>query len=84
MLYKEIIKTLCKSHNMSQENLAHAVGLKSQSTLASRLKDSWNPGMADVEEMLAALGYKVCFVPESTKMADGWYEPELPEKPEGK
>lgn len=84
MLYKDIINKLMKRSNMTQADMAVAIGMNSQAALSKRLKDSWNPGLGDTERMLGQLGYKVCFVPESTKMADGWYEPELPEKPEGK
>lgn len=80
MLYRDVIKKLAKSRNFTIDALAKAVGLKSQQALSQRLKDSWNPGMADAQRMLAELGYKIAFVPSSTNMAEGWYEPEFPER----
>ena len=82
MLYRDIIKSLARSRNRTIEDLALALGLKRQATLSQRLKDSWNPGMKDAEELLAQLDYKVVFVPKSTKLAEDWFEPEFPERPQ--
>ena len=84
MLYKDIVKRLAKSRNHTIDTLAKAIGLRSQQALSQRLKDSWNPGMADAQKMLGELGYKVVFVPSSTNLAEGWYEPEFPERPASK
>lgn len=80
MLYRDIIKKLAKSSNFTIDALAKAVGLKSQQALSQRLKDSWNPGMADTKRILEELGYKIVFVPASTNVVEGWYEPEFPER----
>lgn len=82
MLYKEIIKGLAKKRNYTIDRLAKAVGLRSQQALSARLKDSYNPGMRDAQRILGTLGYKIVFVPDATQLADDWFEPEFPERPQ--
>lgn len=80
MLYRDIIMGLKDRMNYTVEELAKAVGLRSQQALSQRLKDSWNPGMKDAQTILAQLGYKIVFVPTATKLGEDWYEPEFPAK----
>lgn len=81
MLYRDIIKKLAKSRNLTIQALAGKVGLNSQQALSQRLKDSWNPGMGDARVLLGELGYKIVFVPDKTDPKEGWYEPEFPARP---
>lgn len=82
MLYREIIMSLKDRANYTVEELAKAVGLRSQQALSQRLKDSWNPGMKDAQAILGKLGYKIVFVPSATKVNEDWFEPEFPERPQ--
>ena len=89
MLYKDIIKKLAKQNCITFADLASRIGLKSQSTLSVRLKDSWNPGMKDAQDMLAELGYEIVFAPKgmvsrSSSLSETCYVPEFPEKPASK
>lgn len=85
MFYRDIIKTLVKRRGTTIEKLAHAIGLKSQAALSQRLKDSWNPGMADCQELLDKLGYEIAFVPKGMVSDNRDFQvdcfvPEFPEK----
>lgn len=81
MLYRDIVKRLAKSRNMRFAELAEKVGASSQARLSARLGESWNPGMRDAQEMFGVLGYKVVLVPEGTRLAEDWFEPEFPDRP---
>lgn len=87
MLYRDIIKELTKQRGTTISELANKLGLKTQSVLSLRLKDSWNPGIKDTQELLDLLGYEIAFVPKdmiqnSKSLSQSCYIPELPEKPE--
>ena len=87
MLYRDIIKKLAKRRGITFEQLAEKLGLKRQSTLSVRLKDSWNPGMADTNDLLKELGYEIVFAPlgmvENRKnLSESCFVPQFPEKPQ--
>ena len=85
MLYRDILNKPMRQSGLTQAAFAEELGLNSQAALAGRLKDSSNPGMADVQRMLSILGYEVAFVPKGTlernaALAEVCYVPELPVK----
>lgn len=86
MLYREIVKSLAKQRKITLEELALKLGLRGQSTLSTRLKDSWNPGMSDANDLLRELGYEVVFAPigtveNSKALSQSCFVPEFPDKP---
>ena len=80
-MYRDIVKKLAGEVGVKFGELAERLGMSGQARLSSRLAESWNPGMADAQALLAELGYKIVFVPERTVCKDNWYEPEFPERP---
>ena len=85
MLYRDIVKKLARGRALTLDELAKSMGLKSQSALSMRLKDSWNPGMRDAQEMLDKLGYEIVFAPKgmvtnSRDLRETCYVPEFPER----
>ena len=85
MLYKEIIKTLCKRNGVEVQELAKKLDI-ARNTFYIRLRDSWNPGLKDTAAMLDELGYEVVFAPKgfatNNKVAsEVCFIPELPMKP---
>ena len=86
MFYRDIIKSLAKQRRITRDELASKLGLRSQSTLSTRLKDSWNPGMRDANDLLRELGYEVVFAPigtveNSKNLQQSCFVPEFPDKP---
>lgn len=86
MLYRDIIKKLARGQAWTLDELAKSVGMRGQATLSMRLKDSWNPGMRDAQEILDKLNYEIVFAPKGTaqskKLGDRCFVPEFPDRPE--
>lgn len=57
------IKTALKATKTTQTQLCSRIGVKSQSTIASRLMDDDNLGTTRVVEMLDAIGYELVIQP---------------------
>lgn len=71
---KQIIRNLMVKTGTSQEKLAKKSGMKSQSNITGILNRCKSLRVDTLEQLIAAMGYKMMVVPDGVKCRDGWYE----------
>ena len=71
---KKIVKELIMKTGTSQEKLAKASGMASQTNVTGILNRGTSLRVDKLDQLIAAMGYKIMIVPENVKCKDGWYE----------
>lgn len=75
MTSKRLIKALMEEHNITNAEMAKALGI-TQAALWDRLnpKKSDNTTVTKLDDMLSVMGYKIVVVPNETPIPEGGYE----------
>ena len=71
----DTIRELMKEQGVTQMVMMKRLNVKSQSVIARRLQQE-NISIKTANEMLRMLGYKIVFMPDTTKTPDNSYEVE--------
>lgn len=75
MTSKELIKTLMTEHDITNAEMAKALGI-TQAAFWDRLnpKKSDNTTVTKLNDMLSVMGYKIVVIPDDSPAPEGGYE----------
>lgn len=75
MTSKELIKTLMTEHDITNAEMAKALGI-TQAAFWDRLnpKKSDNTTVTKLNDMLSIMGYKIVVIPDDSPAPEGGYE----------